>query len=273
VFVDDVEQPGDATVTQCGDWTFCFCDGCPDVRDFVTSFDTTRPTAGGVVRRLSELQPTFRPQVVTSQSTNNVIDVVDPDSPGCYSGPVEGGVQIDIPLADTVAVPGISIAGELPRAFTFAAPDEMRRTTGVAEVANAEGPCVTEFEQPLTGSHFRLSQAGPNAQGGFGVKIAKIEFLGGIFRRRFDQNREDIWRFVSVSAKSNQSDKLYRLGNFNTVAANGIQLSFPLGKVEIGGHAIRRDTGKELRHWSLIASNDDQLVEWTELHRVNELRK
>jgi serine/threonine protein kinase len=297
VLLDDSEPAGsDRLLRLAGTESHWFFDYAPSSADlsFTVSFDPQRPVAGGVVRRLRELESRFDRFVILSQSTNTVSRIIDPGSNDCYVSHGRGGAVVELFFANEITLNGMAIqfgSQGIPRIISIGAVGANGDWIPLSDIAPAEQPrplssTKVDFD-PVTARVFRVSQVGPPWSERPIIRIQKIEcfspdprFAGGVFANLFRGTPEAVAGFVEITARFNQPDQLYRLdGTFNCCTRINcpprpwVEVCLRRGRLAITGYALKRRVGLELRSWSVLASNNGSLPleQWTPLHQVTDL--
>jgi hypothetical protein len=255
---------------------------------FSSSYDPSRPYTGGVIRRLRESEWMFDPQVVFAQSANDAYAMIDPASDGCFGSHAYGSERIEFHFRDAIQVNGIVVGTHrcaFPRSFSVSAVKSNGEVEVLADVVDAEElrgrrlEMRVDFKKSITAKVSRVNQTGPNWKGTSFFRLGKVEFLSndpkyrdGVFHTIF--RSPDVRKFVCVSTRTNQPERLYRMSTFDCdtharkLLPCWLEMGFPHGSLQLAGYAMRRFPLGELREWSMNGSNDHET--WTVLHQVDE---
>jgi hypothetical protein len=295
IYADKKEPPGDRHIkdlTADHHWTYRSVNPSSHPMRFSVCFDSTRPCAGGVIRRLRESEMLFAPQVICSQSGIDVYNMIDPESHGIYAAHALGDAQLEFHFREELNVTGIILTTEtlaFPRCFSIYVVKSDGSCGLLADVVDCDalnqrnGRFCLMFDQPATEKVFRINQTSPNWHGSAWFRLAKVEFLSGdhryttgVFNTLFRDHRRDIRKYVCVSARSNDPHRLYRLSGFFCKICDRhgrpwLQTVFPNGRLEITGYALKRRLDLSMQAWTLRASDEESLPieQWTILHAVS----
>jgi hypothetical protein len=261
---------------------------------FTVAFDRNDPFKGGIIRQLRDCESRFSPLIILSQSTNNVWNIIDPDSDNMYISHDRGAAEINLFFAQDITLTRIVVSSgtrSVPRGLSFRTISPNGDSQLIGNLHISDPTPVTSFAfdfPPTTARLFRISQIAPNGSDRHCIRIRKIEcfspdsrFCNGVFDYLFRTNPLAIRQFVEITARFNQPDQLYRLDrtfNSGTEVTSfadfrpWVEIALTRGQLLVTGYVLMRRINFELRSWSLVGSNDVSLPldEWTVLHEVQD---
>jgi hypothetical protein len=123
----------------------------------------------------------------------------------------------------------------------------------------------------------KIEQTGPNFAGSQTLYFRSLEFFSdseqgksGIFRSLFAEHREEIQRFVCVTARDYEPGDVHSISPRTSPCTHRgsrswMEIDFCDHQLLINSYRLKRHFNEPLREWSLLGSNDrtDDLDKWT----------
>jgi hypothetical protein len=233
----------------------------------------------------------FHPHVILSQSSNDLIGFVDPESDDRYGSGPSGSNWIEFRFWRRIRINGLSITSStrsFPRSFDICTGPRNLVVKSIrnADLNGASRVFVVNFGEVLT-DQLKIKQKGPNWGGEQFFIVAKIEFLSpepdypnGVFRSLFSQHRANIRQYIQIRALDFDLEELHKPDNRTNVGTwDGdncwVQVELVNAKFVTSCYRFKRSSNSGLRSWSLRGSNDVKLPldQWKILDRHHEERE
>jgi hypothetical protein len=247
---------------------------------------------GGVLEWLRS--PPDRPfdrRVHLSQSSNDLLNLVDPDSTDTYGSSSFGKCWIEFRFHEMIMINRMRIKSStigFLRSFDicFGSFDSVLISIRDADLNGPGKQLEITFREILT-TQLKIKQTGANWEGQQFFVVNKIEFFSpdakyseGVFRTLFRNHRPDIRKFIEVRARDFDLEEIHKPGNRTNVctwrkANEWLQIEIVGGTFAISCYRLKRSANYKLRSWSLRGSNNAScpLGEWRCLDHWSEARE
>jgi hypothetical protein len=255
-------------------------------------------SAEGVIGYLQARPTKFDPRCIVRQSTNDVFGLIDPDSNDVYGSSNSGSAWIEFEFREPIPISTVQIgtAGNAyPRSFDIRLKESevksVRKRIQDAQELNGANRSRTYSFASQTPERLiksvKIEQTSPNWQGTQYFNIGSIEFFSasarfssGVFRTLFAEHREEIRKFVRVTAKDFGTSQIHSILTKTIVCTfpgprEWIEIDLVSSQLLLNAYRLKRNTDSRLRSWSLLGSNDRTLHidEWTVIDSKHESKE
>lgn len=244
--------------------------------------------AGIIAILRSQESSMFDRQVLTSQSSCDVWQVINPNSQDKFSSMNYGDSWIQFEFPSEITLKGIKIRSadaHFLRSWQFVAVDESNTSAILYQESQEKGLNGIGHElfvpiEKTTSKIFRIEQTGAAWDGDNFICIKNVEFQvkgypDGIFSTLLSGNFGDPHRIpVYITSRDNDQSQFHLRDSRGFVATfpkpypPWFQVEFTNTRVQIEGYRLKKSEPMTLKSWSLQASNDG--TSWTLIHTVSE---
>jgi hypothetical protein len=241
----------------------------------------------GVIGFLRRQSSKFAPLCVLSQSSNDLYNLIDPESSDVYKTADSGQAWILFEFRKSVKISEIQIHSGFryfPRSFDLVLTGKDRKVVR-KPIRNAE---LNNYEiEEMFVQSLKIEQKGPNWEGKQSLLFKSVElfsssgkYRSGVFKRLFREHRAEIRQFVCVTARDFDLSEVHSLSPRTNVwtwrdPRQWVEIDFLDRRLFVNSYRLELASRHVLRSWSLLGSNDRKLEldEWTKLDSRSETRE
>jgi hypothetical protein len=251
------------------------------------------PSDGGAIGFLRAKSSKFEPYCIVSDSSNNLYNLIDPESNDCCSTNDSGKAWTCFEFREAVDISEIQIqsaSGDFPRSFDFVLTGRdgtiVRREI---RDANLNGRNQSERYEigEMSVQSVKIEQKGVSWSGRHILHIHSVQFFSsagkfksGVFNSLFREHRNEIRQFVCVTARDFDLSEIHSISsraNAWTWPGDREWLEIDLidHQLFVTSYRLKRGPKAVLRSWSLLGSNDRSLGldQWTTIDSRSESRR
>jgi hypothetical protein len=234
-------------------------------------------TSNGLIHFLRSEETPFNRQIVVSQSSNDLIDLIEPDRQCRLLGCISRADQwLEFKFWSSIEVNGLKMRKMSdhppPRSFDIIDVDHGRTLASVpdADFTRDEDEFELRFESVRT-TALKIQQTGPNWNNGNGFHISTIEFLSpdptyssGVCRTLFTSHKSEIRKYIEVHSLHFNPDTFHLLNPSTALTTCDdspawVQIEIVSGLFFVRRYRLKRNDPACIRSWSLRGSNDTAL--------------
>lgn len=257
---------------------------------FFTHLDSSSP---GIISTLHKKSNTkFDHLFVASQSSNDIYNLIDPNSKSVFCTSDIGNFYINIELQKAVIIKGIEIFSStscFPKSFDIEINGVKKKSIKSADELNGANKRMKILFDPISCSTFRFIQNGPNWKGSNFLYIKRIEFLSieqkysdGVFNTLVSScpNQDPHKCPVIISSSNFDFNTFHSLNPQNNICTFSLenswfQIEFTRGFAILKGFRIKYCYSKQMMNYKIICTDDvkKSIDDWTTLIEIEKTKQ
>ena len=252
----------------------------------------------GLLEQLKKKEKSkFEPFFISSQSSNDPYNLIDPNSTDYFSTSDSGKFFIEIELEESIMINGIQIFSDtqyFPKSFDISIDDKIIKSIKESTELNGPNKILTLKIKPIPCRKIRFIQTGPNWDKNTNyLFIKRIELLSGepkystgIFSTLIKRNEHndphkihvfittsdfDLNRYYLLDSMNNPKDNIWTRNKKNS----WFQIEFTSGFSILNGFRMKRCEVDKLKSYKIICTDDvnKPINDWTTLIKIDEIDK